>query len=219
MILERFYLIIWLLICPFITFAELVWERQEIEVKPTTLIEKVSAEFYFTNVGLETVTISNIQTSCGCTTANLDKKRYKAGESGYIKAEFEIGSRMGLQQKYILITTDSTNQAYTQLTLKVYLPEILKIEPALLEWKIGGKNELKKISIESTGAMPIKVIGVESTHEWIDVKLKVKESGKLYEVLAKPLKSNEPIQASLKIQALVGTNVSTRWFFTKVNVK
>lgn len=200
-------------------FGELIWEKQEIEVRPSTLVEKVNAKFYFTNIGSQTITISNIQTSCGCTTASLEKKNYKPGESGFIAAEFEIGSRIGFQQKHILVATDSTNQAYTQLTLKVYLPEVLKIEPGLLQWKIGETNELRKITLTATGVVPIKVIGVESTHEWIDAELKIKESGKLYEIEVTPLKLNEPIEASLKIQTLVDTNLATRWFFVKVSVK
>ena len=217
--MKYFYLIIGL-IFPLITFAELVWDKQEIEINPTTYVEKIGAEFYFTNTGSEAVTITDIRSSCGCcTTANLDKKYYKAGESGFIKVEFKVGTRTGLQQKHILITTDSINQAYTQLTLKVHLPEVLKIAPTLLEWKLGEENKLKEITIEPTGIVPVKVIGVESPYKSIDAKLKVKENGKSYEVAVQPLKLDEPIQTSLKIQTLIGTNATARWFFAKVNIK
>ena len=217
--LKNSYLIIGLSIFPLPIFGALVWEKQEIEVKPTALIEKVTADFYFTNQGTNPVTISRVKTSCGCTTAKLDKKIYQAGESGSIKAEFEVGSRTGFQQKHILVTTDFLTNNPAQLTLKVYLPELLKVEPNLLQWKRDETNELKKIAIESTGIVPIKLIGVELPHEWFDTELKVKESGKFYEVLVRPLKSNEPVQASLKIQALVGTNSVAKWFFAKVGVK
>ena len=217
--LNGFCLVVGLFVFPLITFAELAWEKQEIEVNSTTLLEKVSAEFHFTNVGVEAVTISNIQTSCGCTTADLNKKYYKPGESGMIKVKFEIGSRTGFQQKYILVRTDSPNEAYTQLTLKVHLPEVLKIEPDLLQWKLGETNELKRITLKTTGIVPLKVIGVESNHKGIEAELKVKESGRFYEVTVKPLKLDEPIRASLKIQTLFGTNEATRWFFAKVSVK
>ena len=216
--LKNSYLIIGLSIFPLPIFGALVWKKQEIEVRSPKKKKKVTADFYFTNQGTNPVTISEVKTSCGCTTAKLDKKIYQAGESGSIKAQFEVGSRTGFQQKHILVTTDFLTNNPAQLTLKVYLPEVLKIEPNLLQWERGQTNELR-IMLETTGILPMKVIGVDSPHEWFATEFKVKESGKFYEVLVRPLKSNEPIQASLKIQALVGTNTATKWFFAKVGVK
>jgi hypothetical protein len=194
--------------------AELTWEQREIEVKPTNLVQKVSVQFHFTNTGPSAVTIQEIQTSCGCTTAALTKKQYEPGESGTIPVEFNVGTRTGLQQKNIIVKTDETNQPPHFLMLKVHLPEILSIEPKVVEWKKGESNVVKVLQLKTTGIVPLKVTGVDSSHEWIETKLKVKESGKHYEVEVKPSQANEPISAILRIHTISGTTNEMRGSLT-----
>ncbi|MEZ5405307.1 MAG: DUF1573 domain-containing protein [Verrucomicrobiia bacterium] len=187
-------------------FAGLIWEKQEIEVSPTNLVQKVAVQFHFTNAGPDAITIQEIQTSCGCTTAALEKRHYEPKESGFVPVEFNVGTRTGFQQKTIIVKTDETNQPPTFLTFKIHLPEILKIEPNIVEWKRGETNSVKIIKLETTGIIPLKVTGVESSHEWIETTLKVKESGKFYEVEVKPWKTDEPIMGILRIRTISGTN-------------
>src|SRR5437763_8122569 len=84
--------------------ADLKWDRpqQNFTVKPGETA--VVAKYRFTNAGKAPVTIDAVRTSCGCTTATLVKKEYLPGESGEIEARFEVGNRVGHQEKTILVT-------------------------------------------------------------------------------------------------------------------
>ena len=63
------------------------------EVSASAEATDVHAAYAFTNASDHAVTISEIKTSCGCTTAELEKRTYKTGESGTIDVIFDIGSR------------------------------------------------------------------------------------------------------------------------------
>jgi Protein of unknown function (DUF1573) len=57
--------------------AQLKWESLEQKFKPSPLDKVVVAKYRFTNVGTSPVTISEVRTSCGCTTAALAIERGK----------------------------------------------------------------------------------------------------------------------------------------------
>ena len=55
-------------------FAQLKWEKLEQTFGPGPLDKQVVAKYRFTNVGTSPVTIKDVRTSCGCTTAALEKR-------------------------------------------------------------------------------------------------------------------------------------------------
>ena len=67
-------------------------------------------EFAFENTGDATVEISEIKTTCGCTTAKLDKMNYAPGEFGVITGTFSVGSRQGMQEKKVRVMTKDLAQ-------------------------------------------------------------------------------------------------------------
>ncbi|MDY6801045.1 MAG: DUF1573 domain-containing protein [Bacteroidota bacterium] len=72
--------------------------------------KNIKTEFHFKNTGKRDLIIRKIRTTCGCTTANLEKKVLKPGESSSFTAIFTPGSRIGMQRKSIyVISNDPTN--------------------------------------------------------------------------------------------------------------
>ena len=63
------------------------------ELSATEDAVDIHASYVFTNSSGHAITISEIKTSCGCTTAELEKRIYQTGESGTINVVFDIGSR------------------------------------------------------------------------------------------------------------------------------
>ena len=86
--------------------AELRWQQMAVEVLAKPAEQSAVVDFAFTNEGSQAVTIQSVQTSCGCTTAALDKKTYAPGEAGKIPVTFNFGDRVGEQIKYITLRTD-----------------------------------------------------------------------------------------------------------------
>lgn len=93
------------------------------EAKPTGLtfkeeqynfgdIEKgkpVTHEYTFKNTSKQTILITNVKASCGCTTPNWTKEPIKPGESGSVTATYNAANP-GPFTKTITVTTNDTEQ-------------------------------------------------------------------------------------------------------------
>lgn len=66
----------------------------------------VTHEFNFTNTSPQPVTISGVQTTCGCTTPGWTKQPVAPGKVGFVKASFDPTGRPGFFNKTLTVTTD-----------------------------------------------------------------------------------------------------------------
>ena len=76
------------LAAPVVLHAELKFEQRVIEDTITPGAKSYPFEFSFTNEGDTAMEISEIKTTCGCTTAKLEKMTYAPGES--VSRSFQI---------------------------------------------------------------------------------------------------------------------------------
>ncbi len=173
------------LLWPLSLSAQIEWPVKEIEFKAKPEHTRTVAKFPFVNKGKETVTITQIQSSCGCTAAlpNNNKREYAPGEKGEIEAVFDHGDRIGFQQKQITVTTSDAPTMPTVLTLKVHIPEILKIDPPFVFWTPQDKASPKLVRLTVGVEEPVRIIQVRTDHENFKAELKVVEEGRSYEVL------------------------------------
>lgn len=65
--------------------------------------ETVMHTFKFRNIGNENLIISNIDTGCGCTTAQYTTEPIAPGREGIVEIAFNSSGRMGKQYKEIRI--------------------------------------------------------------------------------------------------------------------
>jgi hypothetical protein len=63
--------------------------------------------FFFSNTGTDTLSLSNVKASCGCTTADWSKGPVLPGQMGYIKAEYHPKNRVGIFNKSITVTSNA----------------------------------------------------------------------------------------------------------------
>ena len=77
----------------------------EIERKDIPYDSKELFDFKFTNAIGETITITNVQTSCGCTTAEKPENPIKKKKSGTISVSYDT-KRVGEFVKTITVTSD-----------------------------------------------------------------------------------------------------------------
>ncbi|MCT4615368.1 MAG: DUF1573 domain-containing protein [Marinifilaceae bacterium] len=73
-------------------------------------------DFWFKNTGNKDLIINNIETGCGCTTANWEKRPVKPGEKSKISVEFDSAGRSGKQYKALYVYSNSYKSPY-QLTI------------------------------------------------------------------------------------------------------
>lgn len=65
--------------------------------------------FKFTNTGGEPITITNVKSSCGCTTPSWSKTPIKPGATGYVEASYDPRNRPGHFSKTITVQSNASN--------------------------------------------------------------------------------------------------------------
>lgn len=133
------------LLLPSVLLAELVFEQDSLSIEADWSDERVSASFAFVNEGNTVVEIQNVRTSCGCTAAKPAQTRFEPGEKGSIEAEFEIGSRQGLQRNRIQV---QTNEGTYHLNLAVDIPVSWTVDNRVLVWRAHEQGATKEARIE-----------------------------------------------------------------------
>jgi hypothetical protein len=84
------------------------------------VVERV---FKFKNTGNQPLIITNIQTSCGCTTPVWPRDPIMPGASGEIKVGFNSAGKMNKQTKTLPILSNSVNDASITFTTTVLSKE------------------------------------------------------------------------------------------------
>ncbi len=70
--------------------------------------DKVSYDFKFTNTGKSPLIITDAVATCGCTKPEWPHTPIKPGESGAVHVTFDSSTKMGLQDKMITITANTS---------------------------------------------------------------------------------------------------------------
>jgi len=123
---------------------------------------KVSHEFQFTNEGDADLVIESVRTSCGCTTASLDKKIYQPGESGSIPVIFDSAEFTGTFAKAVRLTTNEGLKLERELIIRGEIVEDIAVSPAVLRedarrgsdhsWEVAVSTRLDRLEIEDLRA-------------------------------------------------------------------
>src|SRR6478736_5385400 len=143
--------------------AELQWYKPVQDFQATPDKPSVEARFAFKNAGPGPVTITSLKTTCGCTTARLDKRTYQPGEQGEVVAVYKFPFQHGALRKLVLVTTDDHPKDPISLDLRVFVHEPLEVKPALVYWRSGAPVEAKSVQFVAYG-YPVQIKSVTSSN-------------------------------------------------------
>jgi len=93
----------------------------------------VTGKIRFTNSGILPLKIGRVQTSCGCTVAQLDKLTYLPDEEGEIEVQFNTKGQAGLTRKSVNIYIEEGTPASVRVTLQTVVKQQLEITPAFVD--------------------------------------------------------------------------------------
>jgi hypothetical protein len=184
--------------------AQLTWTAQRIEKIAAAQQDTVEARFHFKNSGSHDITILSAETSCGCTTASLEKKTYSPGEEGDIIATFSVEDRSGVQEKEIGVVTTDTTDKPTVLTLVVTIPQTFTLNPRRLVW--GGDDrskEPKTAVLTATSEHPVVIKEITCDHPNFKVESVADEAGRRYRIVVTPTSIDEQAKATLRVHISV----------------
>jgi hypothetical protein len=116
-------------------FPEMSFETREIDFGTHHEGEILDTVFKFKNTGEVPLVITNVKTSCGCTTPYWPKKPIKPGESDEIKVQFNTNHKPGKQTKTITIHANTKN-----------LTEVIRIKSYNIPKDEKGQQKLNKIN-------------------------------------------------------------------------
>jgi hypothetical protein len=152
---------------PIITFEETIDDFGQVGV---TSSKKV-AEFKFTNTGDGLLQIKDVERCCGVV-AKLDKTEYAPGESGVVKAEFQVTQKPGLFMKNIYVNSNDKTKPRVALTIKAMVVSKVSYSPKRLRLFLEEENAgCPKIVINSLDDQPFSLTGFTSTGESISADI------------------------------------------------
>jgi len=120
-----------------------------------------SARFAITllNTGTDSLKISDVSTSCGCTAAMMSTQRIAPGDSGKLDIKFNGTNYQGRVEKLISMTTNDTSKKYVTLKFSANVVRNLTFEPDHLYFSTvqdSAKTDTFEISNSSEGTIHIQ---------------------------------------------------------------
>jgi hypothetical protein len=102
----------------------------------------VEHTFKFKNTGTAPLVISNIGTSCGCTTPDWTKEPVAPGKTGSITAKFNSAGKMGMQNKVLTVESNSVSGS-TMVSLEGEVLDANAVIPAAEVAKDAPADKMK----------------------------------------------------------------------------
>jgi len=178
--------------------AGLEWVKPVQDFQATPDKPSVEARFAFKNTGSTPVTITSLKTTCGCTTARLDKRTYQPGEQGEILAVYKFPFQHGALRKLVIVTTDDRPKEPVNLDIRVFVHEPLEVKPALVYWRSGAPVEAKSVQLVADG-YPVQIKSVTSSNPNFSATLETRKQGEEYSVAIKPASTGAKDSAEITV--------------------
>lgn len=85
--------------------------------------ERVFHRFNFINTGNETLIVTGVSSSCGCTVADYSKSPIQPGADGYVEVTFDSQNRQGFQEKTVTVLSNcEPNRTELKIKATVIMP-------------------------------------------------------------------------------------------------
>jgi hypothetical protein len=180
--------------------ADLKWEKTVQQFQRVPDDKAVEGRFAFRNTGAAPVTIKSMRSSCGCTTAKLDKKTYAPGEQGEVVLRFTFGDRRGNYLKGVTVTTDDKTSEPVVLKLVVDIHDPLTITPGLVFWRTGEATAAKTVQLTADPGQQVRIKSVTSSNPNFKATLQTAQPGQQYSLAITPTGTSQKDSAEITVQ-------------------
>lgn len=147
--------------------------------------QTVKAEFVFTNVGQQTLEITDVRPGCGCTTASNYDRRVEPGNSGVVAVLFNSANFSGQVHKAVSVSCNDPTQPTVGLQFGANIWKPIDVIPtfAMFNPVLGAPTgEVKVVRIVNNQPEPIKLGPPVCTNQSFKTELKEIREGKEYEL-------------------------------------
>src|SRR5262245_35838774 len=102
--------------------------------------EMIKHTFVFTNTGDELLILTNVQPSCGCTTAGEWSRQVEPGKTGSIPIQFNSGSYGGAVHKTVTVASNDKGQPTLVLNLKGTIWKPVDVNPQYAVLQVNSET-------------------------------------------------------------------------------
>jgi len=147
----------------------------------------VKHTYVFTNVGGAMLQVSNVQVSCGCTTAGEWSRQVEPGKTGNIPIQFNSASFNGQVGKAITVTCNDTNQPAVVLQMKGTMWKPVDITPqfAVLNVTAEAASTSTTVRILNNEEAPLALSAPASSSPAFAAELRTNQPGKEFQLIIK----------------------------------
>jgi hypothetical protein len=183
------------IINPDIDFGEVKYSKETVE----TRIE-------VTNVGTDTLRITAIKPSCGCTVAEMINRNIAPGDTSYIIATLSLNNYSGKVSKHITVNSNDTSTINSKINLNVFVIRPFEIVPKYITFDkvIVGKTSTTEVLLKNNSNKDAVVKSVSFSKEGIICNLKaddVLKKGESFKLVSTAIATQTgSIRCKLKIE-------------------
>lgn len=114
------------------------------------------------NDGDDTLEVSSVSASCGCTGALLSSDRIAPGDSGQISISFNPDRFSGNVKKYISFETNDPINSHARVNFSATINRILAVEPDYLMFKDVklGEPSTMELTVKNLSKSPITITSI-----------------------------------------------------------
>lgn len=147
--------------------------------------ELVKYTYFFTNTGGATLQVSNVQVSCGCTTAGDWTRQVEPGRTGNIPIQFNSANFNGQVGKAITVTCSDKSQPTVVLQIKGNIWKPIEVTPqfAMLNVTAESPSASATVRIVNNEEAPVTLWAPESNNAALAAELRTNQPGKQFELV------------------------------------
>jgi len=132
---------------------------------------KNKCNFPFKNIGDGPLTIK-VETTCGCTIANIPKASYEPGEAGDIEVEYTASTQPSTDRKAIIVHTNDPNNKRVDLVIKARVEQKVAVDPSRLKFLLKDDEPIsQQITLTSLDGQPFSIKKFYSTADCITAEI------------------------------------------------
>lgn len=164
---------------PRVQFAEPIYDFGRVQNG-----DPVKHSYLFTNNGDQPLEVSNVQPSCGCTTAGDWTRKVMPGQTGSVAIQFNSSHFSGDVFKTISVTSNDKQHPVTVLQLKGKVWKPLELLPsyAIMNAPPDATSVSTSIRIVNNTEEPLMLSPPECNNKSYSVKLNTTKPGKEYQL-------------------------------------
>ncbi len=140
------------------------------------MTSKVEKSITIKNLGKDTLIISDIGATCGCTAAMMSNNRIAPRESGMLNVTFDASRFSGLVEKGVNFHTNDPKNQVVSLKFTANVVRVIELDPEYLMFSHGVVDSpmTVEVTIKNISEKPIKILSVKSASGIITTNLSTK---------------------------------------------